>query len=166
MGIKSLNNMIELYLKHNDTVMTVEHILNPRYGQIINNEYVPSNYNFYDRGQDIEDLYRENGNIYILNSKTILNNKMYENKVYSYLINLPETIDIDYEHDLMLADCLLKTSNIKSIKINNEYTIGLDEKCFIIAEACDNHCGSLENAYKMIDIAVPANVKGLTLDKL
>jgi len=41
------------------------------------------------------------------------------------------------------------------IKIGNK-TIGIKEPCFVIAEVGINHCGSLELAKKLIDVAVDA----------
>lgn len=42
----------------------------------------------------------------------------------------------------------------KNIQISNNIKIGENEKCFIIAEACDNHLGRMDYAKKMVDIAL------------
>lgn len=49
----------------------------------------------------------------------------------------------------------------KKIQINEKIVIGEDEKCFIIAEACDNHLGRMDYAKKMVDIAVLCNANAV-----
>ena len=157
---ETLNNMIKLFNQKNDTVICVEKINNPRYGKIKNDIYIPLNYKIGERSQEIEDIYRENGNIYIYDINTLLNNKLYKNNFFVYNISDNESIDIDYKNDLILANEIIKNKNVNSIekiKINKRY-IGLDEPCFIIAEACDNHMGNFEYAKKMVDIAYLSGV--------
>lgn len=157
--IRSYNTfkiMYEIYKNNNDTIVTVEEIENSRIGNINENIYKPINYNFADRCQDIKKLFTENGNMYIFNSNTLLDGKFYDKEVYSYLISGDETIDIDIEQDLQLAEVLIQNSihkKIKTIIVKDDIKIGLDQKCFIIAEACDNHLGRMDYAYRMIDVA-------------
>ena len=42
----------------------------------------------------------------------------------------------------------------KTIHITDTIIIGQNNKCFIIAEACDNHLGRMDYAKKMVDIAL------------
>jgi len=50
---------------------------------------------------------------------------------------------------------------LKNIKINDEKNIGVNNPCFIIAEACDNHLGNMKIAKKMIDKAVEAHADAI-----
>ena len=73
------------------------------------------------------------------------------NNLYGYEINENEGIDIDTENDFILANKIVRNkqlSKINSIEINKKRKIGPNEKCFIIAEACDNHIGKMEYALK------------------
>ena len=45
---------------------------------------------------------------------------------------------------------------VTTFKIN-DFTIGDENPCFIIAEAGSNHNGSMEQAKRLIDVAVAAN---------
>ena len=158
-SLDTFNCILKLFNKYNDTVITVEKILNSRIGSFVNDKYLPKNYNYGDRSQDIDSLYKENGNMYMFNSSTILNNKFFEENVYGSLIDSPEVIDIDYKEELLFADTIIKTfpkEFPEIIVINEKITIGKNQKCFIIAEACDNHIGNMDYAYKMVDIAVLA----------
>ena len=153
---ETLNSLIKLFESTGDTVFGVEKIDNPRYGKIKNSQYQPINYSAGTRSQDIDDIYRENGNIYVFNKDNILQKKFYNEKMSCIEIKENERIDIDTEIDFLVAEELIKRKNakIETIKINNKRSIGLNEPCFIIAEACDNHMGRMDYAYKMIDIAI------------
>ncbi len=158
---ETFKSLFNLYSQHNDTVATIEKLNNPRIGKFNDNIYTPDNYNFGQRGQNIAPLFKENGNMYIFNSKTILNDKFCNNNVYGHLIKSPETIDIDYKEELLFAESIIHTlpkSFPEIIIVNDKIKIGKNQKCFIIAEACDNHIGNMDYAYKMIDVAVLAGV--------
>ncbi len=49
---------------------------------------------------------------------------------------------------------------MNTIKIGN-YTIGANHPCFIIAEAGSNHNGNIEQAKKLVDIAVEAGANAV-----
>ena len=84
--------------------------LHKKFGRIINDEYLPMNYEIGQRHQDLEKLFYENGLIYISNKKAILEEKSHISKdVYPYLTDeIGSQIDIDYEEDLKLAELIMK----------------------------------------------------------
>lgn len=50
---------------------------------------------------------------------------------------------------------------MKTISITNELTLGVDSKCFIIAEAGVNHNGDLDMALKLVDVAADAGADAI-----
>ena len=83
--------------------------LHKKFGRIDNSIYLPENYNIGQRHQDLENLYFENGLIYISRKNCILNDKEYITKdVYPFLSNeIGSHVDIDYEEDLKFAELIL-----------------------------------------------------------
>jgi sialic acid synthase SpsE/CMP-N-acetylneuraminic acid synthetase len=150
---QTLINMIKIFEEKNDTVTTISKHSHKRFGTFKDNLYTPINYTFGDRNQDIKDTYRENGNIYIFKKNIIKTKRLIKTNMYGYKIQGKEEIDIDTSEDFQQAENVLKTS-INDIKINENVSIGLNKPAFIIAEACDNHMGRMDYAYKMVDVAV------------
>ena len=83
--------------------------LHKKFGRIDNSKYLPENYNIGQRHQDLENLYFENGLIYISRKNCIVNDKEYITKdVYPFLSNeIGSHVDIDYEEDLKFAELIL-----------------------------------------------------------
>lgn len=155
--METLTKMIDLFKEKNESVCTVERLQNPRFGKLEGDLYKSINYNIGQRSQDIGEYYHENGNTYIFKAKTLMLDRLYMNDMHSVEIDPIEKIDIDIESDLMYAEFLIKKNRnkmLESIVVNKKRKIGLDEPCFIIAEACDNHLGRMDYAKKMIDVAV------------
>lgn len=90
--------------------------LHQKFGKLDNNKYLPVNYKIGQRHQDLEDLFYENGLIYISSKDCLINDKEYiTDDVYPYLTNeIGAKVDIDYEDDLIFAELILKSG------INNE----------------------------------------------
>ena len=107
--LKSISKFDEAGLS---SLMSVS-LLNKKFGKIINGKYSPVNYNFGDRHQDIEDLYFENGLIYISKIDMFLDKKKYlKTDIYPYITDeIGSHIDIDYESDLALAELILKNES-------------------------------------------------------
>lgn len=63
------------------------------------------------RRQDLEKNYRENGAIYIVNVKDILNPEfdIYESKCYAYVMDRNKSVDIDTLIDFKFAELLIQT---------------------------------------------------------
>lgn len=71
-------------------------------------KYSPYNYIPGDRSQDLNDYFFENGQIYITKSKSILNGYIITEDVYPLICdNFEATIDIDYQHDLQIANLFI-----------------------------------------------------------
>jgi len=150
--------MIKLFENKKDSIVTINKLNSQRAGIFKNNIYEPLNYNIGQRNQDINYLYKENGNIYIFKNSTILKKQFFTNKMYGYEIKNEEIIDIDTAKDFCQAK---KQFKIKNIKINDKISLGLNEPVFIIAEACDNHLGRMDYAYQMIDMAILAGADAI-----
>ena len=76
-------------------------------GKIINEKFVPFNYEIGQRSQDLESLYFENGLLYITKAKAILDNKIITENAFPYIVNhIFATIDIDTKEDFEYAKYL------------------------------------------------------------
>lgn len=81
-------------------------------GKIINDKFVPHNYEIGQRSQDLEPLYFENGLLYITKSKTILDNKIITENAFPYVVNhIFANVDIDTREDFDYAEYLLVKSD-------------------------------------------------------
>lgn len=90
-----------------DSLMTVtEHI--QKLGKIQNNTFIPYNYTFGQRSQDMEPLYFENGLLYISTPKLLIQGKILGDKAFPMIINHPFAhVDIDTIEDFEYATYLL-----------------------------------------------------------
>ena len=81
-------------------------------GKIINNRFIPYNYEVGQRSQDLEPLYYENGLLYISKSSVILNNEIITKEAFPLEVNHPfANIDIDTQEDFDYAEYLLNKKN-------------------------------------------------------
>ena len=79
-----------------------------KFGKIENGKFVPFNYTFGQRSQDLEPLYYENGLLYIAKSKLILQEKLLGENNYPFITDHPySTVDIDVREDFEYAEFLL-----------------------------------------------------------
>ncbi len=86
------------------TVSKNEHKL----GKIIDNKFIPFNYEIGQRSQDLEPLFYENGLLYITKAKSILEDKIITQNAYPYLVNhIFAKVDIDTQEDFDYAEYLL-----------------------------------------------------------
>ena len=104
--------------------------------------------------QRLNKTYIHNGYIDCIWPKTILEkNSVTGSKIYPFIMDENEVHDIDILEDFINSTKQYRKTNKKVIKIGNKF-IGEDYPCFFIAEAGINHNGKMENAYKLIDLAV------------
>ena len=81
-------------------------------GKIINNRFIPHNYEVGQRSQDLEPLYYENGLLYISKSSVILNNEIITKEAFPLEVNHPfANVDIDTQEDFDYAEYLLNKKN-------------------------------------------------------
>ena len=86
-----------------DSAMTVTRN-HQKFGKIVGGNFVPFNYTFGQRSQDLEPLYFENGLLYITKAFLILEEKILGNKNLPFVVDHPfANIDIDTEDDLRKA---------------------------------------------------------------
>jgi N-acylneuraminate cytidylyltransferase len=77
-------------------------------GKIVNDKYVPFNYEIGQRSQDLEPLFFENGLLYISKAKSILNGKIISENAIPFIVEHPfGFVDIDTQDDFDYAEYLL-----------------------------------------------------------
>lgn len=87
------------------TITRTEHKL----GNLINEKFVPVNYKFGQRSQDMNPLYFENGLLYITNVNAVSKNQIItENHICVDVNHIFSSIDIDTEQDFLIAESLIK----------------------------------------------------------
>ena len=104
---ETLNSMLELFKTNQRTTITITKKTNSRLGKITTDTYHPINYTMGRGRQEIETVYQENGNIYIISSELIRKNKSFSQDVNYCIISQRESIDIDTYFDLELASLML-----------------------------------------------------------
>jgi CMP-N-acetylneuraminic acid synthetase len=107
---KLLAEAFEIFQKEKmDSLFTVTRDFK-KLGKIVNNRFLPFNYEIGQRSQDLEPLFFENGLLYISKSKLILDNILISENAYPLEINHPfASIDIDTKEDLEQAQFFVKT---------------------------------------------------------
>ena len=95
-----------------NSLMTVS-ILHKKFGTIRDKNYNPMNYKIGQRHQDLDDVFYENGLIYISSKYAILNlNNYISEDVFPYVTSeIGSMIDIDFESDLKFAELILKNQD-------------------------------------------------------
>ncbi|MBV2196075.1 MAG: acylneuraminate cytidylyltransferase family protein [Flavobacterium sp.] len=83
-----------------------------KFGKIIENKFIPYNYEVGQRSQDLEPLYYENGLLYITKAPVILNNEIITKEAFPLEVNHPfANVDIDTQEDFDYAEFLLSKTN-------------------------------------------------------
>jgi N-acylneuraminate cytidylyltransferase len=78
-------------------------------GKIMDNKFIPFNYEVGQRSQDLEPLYYENGLLYITKASVILNNEIITKDAFPLEVNHPfANADIDTQEDFDYAEYLVK----------------------------------------------------------
>lgn len=79
-----------------------------KYGKIKDNRFLPFNYKIGQRSQDLEQLYYENGLLYITKAQLIMDNIIFNEESFPYVVNHPfAKVDIDTSEDLDYAEYLI-----------------------------------------------------------
>jgi len=79
-----------------------------KFGKIVNNTFVPFNYEIGQRSQDLEPLYFENGLLYISKAKLISEGTIISNNAIPFVVNhIFAHVDIDTQEDFDYATYLL-----------------------------------------------------------
>ncbi len=90
--------------------------LNKKYGSILNNHFIPDNYSFGMRMQDIAPQYFENGLIYITRKESLLSGEIITKDTFPLIVEeIGATVDIDEPNDIYFAEFLLKHKEYESI---------------------------------------------------
>ncbi|WP_088322774.1 cytidylyltransferase domain-containing protein [Polaribacter tangerinus] len=107
-----LSEAFKAYVKGDfNSLMTVTEN-KQKFGKIVNNTFVPFNYEFGQRSQDLEPLFFENGLLYISKSSLIVGGEIIGEKNLPFIENHPSAmIDIDEEVDFEKAMYYLEKKN-------------------------------------------------------
>ena len=102
-----LQEAFKVYVdKNSESLFTVTRN-HQKFGKIINNEFVPFNYEFGQRSQDLKPIYFENGLLYISKVSAILKDEIITKNAFPYEVNHPfAAVDIDTQEDLNYAEYL------------------------------------------------------------
>ena len=93
--------------KQVDSLFTVSRS-HHKLGKIVNNIFIPFNYEVGQRSQDLEHLYYENGLLYITKASVILNNEIITKASFPLEVNHPfANVDIDTQDDFEYAEYLV-----------------------------------------------------------
>jgi CMP-N-acetylneuraminic acid synthetase len=116
-----IKEAIDMFLSNDcDSVVSVASVNGNhpfRMKKLINNQLI----NFIDQGfwdmrprQELPEVYIRNGAIYLINKDQLLKQKqLIGNKCLGYIMNDKDSINIDSEIDLILADLLIKERQSK-----------------------------------------------------
>lgn len=104
-----LKEAYQVYIDTNsDSLMAVSRN-EDKLGKIINNRFVPYNYEVGQRSQDLEPLYYENGLLYITKASLILKETILGEQNYPFIVNHPYTkVDIDTLEDFKYAEFIIE----------------------------------------------------------
>ncbi|MEO9953570.1 acylneuraminate cytidylyltransferase family protein [Nonlabens sp.] len=92
-----------------DSLMTVD-FLKEKFGKIMGDKFVPENYIMGQRSQDLPQLYRENGLLYITKVGEILKGNILAENNFAMVVDHPYSrVDIDDSTDFKFAQLLLET---------------------------------------------------------
>lgn len=109
-----LNNAIEKLLESGCKSLVGVSPLIRKLGKIDNNKFIPWNYVFGQRSQDMEPLYYENGLIYITHYTLADEAKVIDDNPFPYIIDHPYAqVDIDTEEDFAYAEYVLRMETVK-----------------------------------------------------
>lgn len=102
-----LNETFEVYQKGSyDSLFTVSRN-HQKFGKIVENKFIPSNYKIGQRSQDLEPLFYENGLLYVVKSSLILEDIIVSENAFPLEVNhIFATVDIDTKDDLDYAEYL------------------------------------------------------------
>ncbi|PVX46625.1 N-acylneuraminate cytidylyltransferase [Flavobacterium sp. 103] len=103
-----LPEAMQRYLTGNfDSLFTVSRN-HQKLGKIIDDQFVPYNYEIGQRSQDLEPLYFENGLLYLLKSDLVKNGKIIGDHSFPFIVDNPfSEVDIDTQADFDYAAYLM-----------------------------------------------------------
>ena len=92
----------------NDSLCTVSRS-DKKLGKIIENKFVPWNYKFGQRSQDLEPLYYENGLLYIIRKELLLQGRILGDTMFPFIVDHPfGQVDIDKKEDIEYAEYIIQ----------------------------------------------------------
>lgn len=106
-----LQEAFEVYKRNNCESLFAVTRNHQKFGKIVNNEFLPFNYEPGQRSQDLEPLYFENGLLYITRKEAIFNSEIITKDAFPFEVNHQfSSVDIDTQEDFDYAQYLLEKS--------------------------------------------------------
>lgn len=104
-----LKEAFQKFTKNNcDSLFTVSRN-HQKFGKIVNDRYIPFNYEIGQRSQDLEPLFFENGLLYITKAKLIFDGIIISKNAFPFEVNhIFANVDIDTQDDFEYAEYLYK----------------------------------------------------------
>lgn len=101
-----LEEMVQLYHKYKADCVFTAVKCKTKMGRIVNNTFIPFNYQFEQRFQDMENFYEENGMFYLINVNAFMQRKsMYGKTNVPYIIpEIYRNMDIDTKLEMDIAE--------------------------------------------------------------
>ena len=91
-----------------DSLFTIS-LIEKKLGKVINDKYIPWNYKYGQRSQDLDPLYYENGLLYITHKNLLLQEIIESPQAYPLVVNHQYgEVDIDTIQDFRYAEYVLK----------------------------------------------------------
>lgn len=104
-----LKNAVRIFRETKRNSLATFSKFQKKIGKVENELFKPFNYLPGQRSQDLDMLYFENGQLYIVNSISIKKDEIITDDVYPIIQDsIESTIDIDYLDDFLLAEAFLK----------------------------------------------------------
>lgn len=163
-----LKEAFEIFQKEKHNSLFTVSRNHQKFGKIINEKFIPFNYEIGQRSQDLEPLFFENGLLYITKAALIIENIIIAENAFPFKIDsIFAGVDIDTQEDFDYAEYLYQktTKTLIHNLLMNPFIeiagrkIGLDFPPLVIAEIGINHEGSLQVAKEMVDAAKRAGVE-------
>jgi len=104
-----INNALQLFEESRSNSLVTFSVLEKKVGSLQEGRFLPLNYTFGQRSQNIQSYYYENGLLYITKSASIRKGEIVTSDAVPLVReSIYETIDIDYLHDFIYAESLMK----------------------------------------------------------
>ena len=109
--LRAANLLTNAYRKFvaskSDSLFTVSKS-NHKFGRLENSVFLPVNYEFGQRSQDMQPLYFENGLLYISTRALLMSGKIISENAFAYDVGDEPIVDIDTASDFAYAQFLMK----------------------------------------------------------
>ncbi len=106
-----LNQCIDKFESSGRNSLITVSPLKHKFGEVKEEHFIPVNYSFEQRSQDINNLYFENGLIYITKKEVVKQGKIFTEDLFPFIVDsIHAQLDIDTREDLDYAEFLIRNN--------------------------------------------------------